>query len=373
MKRNITLLLFVFFLIKNNSQAQTVKAFYVGHSLSDQIPDMVKSLSDDHPTVDFNWVYQSIPGAPLRWQWERKAANDYRTIDPHYYGFYNTTNGLPNGKFDVMVLTESVPRIKANINDTYQYADSFFVYAKRFNPDIQVYLYEDWHCLLSGTPTRCAWDVNSNPWRQRIKDDLPMWESVVDTLNRRYKPTKSVCMIPAAQGLGRLYDSIQAKVVPEISKIENLFSDDIHLNDTGKYFIACIHFAMIHKKSPVGLTNKTKVWWGGDFKAPSVATATKLQQIAWQTVVSYPKTCLGKVTSDTEVNPEKAFTVFPNPATSTLTVTSENSDIQPYFIYNLFGQLVQSGKEKSIDISHLSNGLYFIKINHRVVKFLKKS
>lgn len=176
--------------------AQGPKTFYVGHSLSDQIPDMVQSLSNDHPSVDFSWVYQSIPGAPLRWQWDRKAEMDCYIIEPNYYCYFHEEYGLPTGEFDVLVLTESVPRYSAIIDETYAYADSFYRYATNYNPDTRVYLYEDWHCLLSGTPTNCDYDVDSNPWRQRLKDDLPMWESVVDTLNARYNPSNPVCLIP---------------------------------------------------------------------------------------------------------------------------------------------------------------------------------
>ena len=132
---------FIMFLIVFMASAQaqnTQKAFYIGHSLSDQIPDMVKSLADDHPIVAFDWVYQSIPGAPLRWQWDRKAADDYNDIPPHHYGFYDQQFGLPSSTFTTLVLTESVPRYGNLIQETYQYADSFFVYAARFNPDIQV-------------------------------------------------------------------------------------------------------------------------------------------------------------------------------------------------------------------------------------------
>ena len=147
--------------------SQAPRTFYIGHSLSDQIPDMVQSLSNDHNDVDFSWVYQSIPGAPLRWQWDRKEAMDYTPISPNYYGFYDQRFGLPSGEFDVMILTESVPRYPAIINETYEYADSFYHYATRYNPNIQVYLYEDWHCILSGTPTGCDFDIDSKPLERK--------------------------------------------------------------------------------------------------------------------------------------------------------------------------------------------------------------
>lgn len=344
--------------------AQSPRTFYVGHSLSDQIPDMVQSLSKDHPTLDFSWVYQSIPGAPLRYQWERKIEQEYPTIDPNYYGFYDETYGLASGEFDVLVLTESVPRYLSNIQYTYEYADSFYHYASAFNPDIKVYLYEDWHCLLSGTPTDCDYDIDANPWRERLTDDLAMWESVVDTLNARYKPTNPVCLIPAGQGLAALYDSIQVGAIPGITEIEDLFSDNIHLNDVGKYYVACIHFAMIHKTSPIGLTNQLQVWWGGDFEAPSSELAMKFQEMAWETVVNYPNSCLDVVsTKDTEQ--QNNISLSPNPTMDVFTVKGiigNNTIVIIDSNGRNYKSITNSSEQTVINVEDFPAGLYFVKI-----------
>lgn len=257
-----------------------MSAFYIGHSLSDGVIDMVKSLSDNNSNVNFNFRYQTIPGSPLRWNWQAKGRNDYPVNSPFYSGFYDTNHGLPTGSFDVLVLTESVPRFLTIIDDTYQYADSFYVYANSYNPYIKIYIYEVWHCIYSGTPNPCSYDVPSAGWRQRLTDDLPMWQSVVDTLNNRFSPSTPVCLIPAGQALAALYDSIQSGVVPDITSIHQIFADDIHLNDIGKYFVACVHFSMLHGISPVGLTNQLNNMWGVPYSSPTVAQALKFQQIA---------------------------------------------------------------------------------------------
>jgi hypothetical protein len=371
-------LLFIAFL----SPAQTPKTFYVGHSLTDQIPDMVQSLSDDHTSVDFSWVYQSIPGAPLRWQWDRKDADDYYPIPPNYYGFYDTTYGLPSGGFDILILTESVPRYPDIIDETYQYADSFYQYAIAYNPDVKVYLYEDWHCLLSGAPTGCDYDVDSNPWRQRLEDDLPMWESVVDTLNARFNPAIPICLIPGGQGLAALYDSIQIGAMPDLTDIEDVFSDDIHLNDTGKYYMACIHFAMIHETSPVGLTNQLQYWWGGAFDPPSAALALKFQEMAWETVNLYPRTCLD-VTAAVDIQLDSnSLTLLPNP---TQDVFEIQGLIGEYTIQildalgNIYQTLTSTQDRIEVSIGSLPDGLYFIKVENNhinevlVEKILKQN
>ena len=270
--------------------AQTnINAFYIGHSLSDQIPDMVKSLADDAGQIAFDWAYQSIPGSPLRWNWDRMAADDYEGNPPHYYGFYDPAGGLAAGYYTDFVMVEAVPRHWGTygIEETYDYAGRFLDYAQSNNTNIRVFLYEPWHCILSGTPTGCDYDYDSNPWRQRLTDDLPMWESAVYHLNTHHAPVHPVRLIPAGQGLARLYDAIEEGRVPGISSIEDVFGDNIHLTDVGKYYIACIHYSVLLGASPVGLTNQLQVWWGGNFTPPTPDQAAVFQQLAWETVLAY--------------------------------------------------------------------------------------
>lgn len=337
--------------------AQNKKVFYIGHSLSDQIPEMVKSLADAHPNVKMNgWAYQSIPGSPLRYNWDAKKRNDYTPIPPHIQPFYHPQNGLANGQFEVLVLTESVPRFPSIIQETYAYADSFYTYAQKHRPNTRVYLYEDWHCLLSGTPTGCAWDINSNPWRQRLADDLPMWEGVVDYLNNKFKPASPVCLIPGGQALAILHDSIQAGKVPGLKNIHELFSDDIHLTDPGKYFMACVHFSTLFGISPEGLPHQLYSMWGGAFKAPTPAQAAAFQRIAWQAATRYRKSCISPTTSATIPPSAAALEVWPNPACQTLYLSQSG----PYTVINLLGKVVLLGVGNYVTINSLEDGCYLI-------------
>lgn len=343
----------------------------MGHSLSDQIPDMCKSLSGDHAQGSMDWRYQWIPGAPLRWQWQRKAAQDYQGNPPHYYGFYDPAQGLPSGQFDVVILTESVPRTYApwGIEETYAYADSFYAYATQFRPDIRVFLYEVWHCLKSGTPTGCDWDTDSSPWRQRLEDDLPMWESAVDYLNQKYQPDIPVCLIPAGQGLARLHDAILEGTVPGLDSIGDIFSDDIHLTDIGKYFVACIHFAMIHRTSPVGLTHQTQVWWGGDFDAPSPALAARMQEIALETVQTYPGSCYAEGPVSTDPPPSAIrLRAWPNPAGERLFLSYDGPE-RAWEVLNILGAPVATGIGLEVPVASLPPGTYFLRLGGQILRF----
>ena len=70
--------------------------------------------------------------------------------------------------------------------------------------------------------------------------------------------------------------------------------------------------------------------------------------------------------------------VYPNPTTNQLRITNyelwEDTDIQ---IYDIVGKLLQSKivnlqSEIILDISHLANGMYFLKINNQIVKIIKE-
>lgn len=52
--------------------------------------------------------------------------------------------------------------------------------------------------------------------------------------------------------------------------------------------------------------------------------------------------------------------IYPNPATSTITITS-NIDLQ-FEVYNSLGQKMIESKSNNIDISTLSNGMYILKV-----------
>ena len=69
--------------------------------------------------------------------------------------------------------------------------------------------------------------------------------------------------------------------------------------------------------------------------------------------------------------------IYPNPTTNQLTIENGELTIENVEIYNMVGQLLQSKivnlqSKIQIDISHLANGMYFLKIDNRVVKFVKE-
>ena len=75
---------------------------------------------------------------------------------------------------------------------------------------------------------------------------------------------------------------------------------------------------------------------------------------------------------------KSSFNIFPNPVSETLFITSEKNTIEKLNVYSINGQLVLSeiGNVSQVDVSLLSNGLYFVEITSKngkaVQKFIKK-
>jgi hypothetical protein len=117
----------------------------------------------------------------------------------------------------------------------------------------------------------------------------PTWETVHDQMVADF-PNNNVHIIPAALGIENMRAAIAAGDVPGITALSDLFVDQIHLETIGRYFIACICYACLYKRSPVGLTNYAATEFSVPYTGmPTAEQAAVFQQIAWDTVTSYSR------------------------------------------------------------------------------------
>lgn len=277
----VTVLLFLAF------PAADVNAFYIGHSLESDIPDMVMALAGS----EFRFREQNIPGAPLRWQWEEATRTS--SFEPQFQAVY--TRGITPATTD-LVLIDSVPRGEPeSLRESVEYTTRFVKFARNKSPAARVFYYEPWHHLTSGTPQRDK-DDRSSPsrelrWRERLRADRPKWDSVVRSVNAAVPGGTPVRMIPAGSALGTLDDVISAGRVPGLTRIRQVFDDDIHLNPLGKYFVACLHYRALFGRASEGrafeIRNRwgaaywdTKDWAGKTWPRPAKETVRALQRIA---------------------------------------------------------------------------------------------
>jgi hypothetical protein len=280
-------------------QPSAIRAFYIGHSLNSDIPDMVASFASggcaggDAKSITFR--EQFIPGAPLRWQWGERDRDSAQRMkgDQFRVAWFDA---FATGAIDALVMVDSVPRDASMMPETLGDAGRFAEALAARNPKARIYIYEPWHCLRSGTPEGCDHDRGENSrlkWRERIDREAPMWDELVAALAQRF-PAPRPTLIPAGRALGALADEAAAGRIAGLDSIEDFFDDAIHPNPYGKYFIACVHYAVLTGRSPVGLTTDPKDRWGRSYwntpnwqgkqwAPPDPKAVRAMQELAWRT------------------------------------------------------------------------------------------
>lgn len=279
------------------------RVVWLGHSLLSDIPDMVVALARATKGLDMTFKEHNIPGAPLRWQWDEETRGA-KTYEPQFG--MNANKAIKTGEYDTLVMVDSVPRGgRKMMDETIDYAGRYLALVQEHRPeDGRTFFYEPWHCVDTGTEKGCPYDKD-NPnsgltWRERLDADARMWAEIVEAVNKAHPGRVPLRMVPVGTALGRLADAIAKGEVPGLKGFRDLFQDDIHLNPTGKYFVACVHYATLYGRSPEGLPQAVvsrwgKTWWGVElwdksrWEAPDPKAVKVMQRIAWETVAGHPQ------------------------------------------------------------------------------------
>ncbi|QTD51163.1 PKD domain-containing protein [Sulfidibacter corallicola] len=258
----------------NPTPINDASPLFIGHSLiNHDMPQMFGQIAADAGVAEKH-ATQVNNGAPLKYNWTYRHEADWTFPYPpvHFAG-----DILPSGEWDVLVMTEGIP-LETNItwNETPVYAGLFTDLARQYNAGTRSYIYETWHSRDEAN------------WLDRITTDLALWEGIIDDVNAT-RGEHAMFLIPAGQALRQLVLRVESGQVPGLNNRAQLFVDDIHLNDMGNYFVACVMFATIYRQSPQGLRYQTTNQWGGSYDAPTAAQAAIMQEIAWDVVRNYPR------------------------------------------------------------------------------------
>ena len=237
------------------------RTLFIGHSLVGQVvPTMFNDFMDSQ-SIDNHADAQVTNGAPLSYNWDNGASAQG----------VNAREVLPSGDYDTVIVTEAIPLdTQIQYNDTHGYAESYFNLAQSADADTRFYVYETWHALGADT----------QEWRAQIESDLPAWQGIVDHVNdNAAEGAQEAFIIPAGQAMAELHDRIEAGEVPGVTSIRELFSDDIHLNDTGSWFIAALHASAVTGLDPSALPLETFDDWGTPYGGPDAALAEVLADV----------------------------------------------------------------------------------------------
>ncbi|WP_386627699.1 DUF4214 domain-containing protein [Sulfitobacter geojensis] len=247
------------------------KALFIGHSLVGPVmPDMFNSFMADQGFA-MRADYQVINGAPLKWNWN----------NGHSAEGVNARDVLPSGSYDAVIVTEGIPLDDQIMwNDSQGYAKRYFDLAHDANPDTQFYLYETWHEIGASTAT----------WRAQIANDLSKWEGIIDHVNANAPSgAAEALLVPAGQAMANLHDAIEAGRVPGLTSIRDLFDDNIHLNETGIWFVAALQAEVIAGADAASLPHQTVSIWGTPYGGPSLAISQAMSDVIDETLAAYDR------------------------------------------------------------------------------------
>jgi hypothetical protein len=237
------------------------KTLFVGHSLVGQVvPTMFNNFMESLG-LDMSADAQVINGAPLSYNWDNGESAQG----------VNAREVLLSGDYDTVIVTEAIPLDdQIQYNDTEGYAQRYFDLAESANAETRFYVYETWHEIGADT----------QEWRAQIEDDLSKWQGIVDSVNNNASEgAAEAAIIPAGQAMAELHDRIEAGEVPDVTSIRDLFSDEIHLNDTGSWFIAALHTSAVTGLDVSQLPLETFDVWGGAYGGPDADLAAIMADV----------------------------------------------------------------------------------------------
>jgi len=358
---------------------QTSNPYFVGHSLVNfAMPAFVDNLAKSGGKTS-EYAVQVMNGANIQSNY-----NNWSSAQGTPY-----TTALPTGKYDAFILTEAVPLVNhIEWSNTYKVANDFLTYARTYKPNTRFFIYETWHCTNTGrtdtiipeiAPHTCWYDKNDQLlWQPRLKDDFSKWAKIVDSV-RTLQNYDQVFMVPAGQAFYNLSKEIDEGKVPGYSSFRQFFTDDIHLNLSGNYFIACVMYACIFRTSPEGLTIKRYNEWGNLWLELPTQIANIMQKVAWETVCSNRYSGVNCTITSNSLNEQSdlvQISIYPQPVSNILTINIQDESLNQFSLTNNMGNIIEKGilnhKSNQIDLSHVTPGIYTLVIHNEKTVVTKK-
>ncbi len=176
------------------------------------------------------------------------------------------------------------------------------------NPDVQLWLFAGWQ----GSPadssswgsciTKGGWVPEWSPpapttWEKAQLNQLGYVERVRAALVTKHPSRPPPFVVPAPRALTRLRAAVESGRFPGVAA--DAFSStfflnggvrDDHLTPVGRYYVALVFYACMFQADPRALPDTSL----GTPAAVTPAQASALQQLAWDTVRSYPLSGFGR-------------------------------------------------------------------------------
>ncbi len=264
--------------------------FATGHSLTDNpLLDWVEDLADA-AALSNEWNQQIVNGSPLR----PRTAGDDPADFVHFPGYSTGRNRVDEGMsviaefltpqtvagpYDVCFIAEGHKLLsKTRYEDAVRHLRHFHDRFIDGNPSGRSFYYNSWDEVVDPT--------NLTGWIAFNRAEATAWQCLADRVNYSLSfegRSDRVLNFPAGAALAEMLEAAIAGDVPGISGTQAeiaalVFTDTVHLEPPGVFFMAACVYAATYRRSPAGL-------WRPDGLAE--ATADALTAIAWEYIQGY--------------------------------------------------------------------------------------
>ena len=225
----------------------SARVVHSGHSLTDPIVPMLDAMvarADPQGARGRLMHRSTIPGSPMDWRWDNR--NEYMPDARHDIADY-----------DLLVITERAP-----LSGTIEWHNSeamalrWVEHAWAQGNDGRgagSILYATWVHTDSGPDFDNTYNDPEGhlTFAERLPLEAERWQAIVDHVNAHLpEGAPPMRLIPGPQIMAATSEAIAAGQAPGLARIEDLFSDTIHLNDAGAYLIALAHLSVIYGMDP---------------------------------------------------------------------------------------------------------------------------
>ncbi len=248
-----------------SAQSESLAAFHVGNSISDQldgIPSIAESKGDQ---VDLG--RKSIPGAGIGYN----------------YNHGGITDEMRNGTWDIVLTLAFANGSDLGVNADARYIGYYYDAGLATNPACRLIVFTQWPSTDEGD-YQTVWnrplDTTDAGYAQPY-GSAEYHETLVSVIRQAY-PGNEVHLFPIGHVLYEFDRRARAGNIPGYTSAHELYADGIHLNSEGKYLQNLTAYAVYFGKNPrdAGLTFYQ---WSGD-ETVSREFADTAADIAWDVV-----------------------------------------------------------------------------------------
>lgn len=254
-----------------------LRVLTAGHSLHWYVPDILTELAAAYGIQGHEKVgVQSLGVSRTIQHWEHQGGqNQVRQV-------------LEKGDVDILTLSP--------IQFPDEGIDNFVKLGLEYNPNMMFTVQISW-----GGPDIDNQDFNfaafqSRPDREKNPEQLrtlneknvKAGEEQARKINEQYG-RQVIFLVPTSQAHAALRTMVYNKEIPGLNKQSELFADNIgHPTPPVEALNAYLHFAVIYRRSPVGLPIPGVLKKTGKPEWNNEQFNRALQELAWRTVINYP-------------------------------------------------------------------------------------